>query len=45
MGRLFLKAILKLGATVYRYALSIFIIRIFLRFVKGQTGIFSVLLS
>ena len=29
-----------MGATVYRYALSIFIIRIFLRFVKGQTGVF-----
>ena len=29
-----------MGATVCRYALSIFIIRIFLRFVKGQTGVF-----
>ena len=29
-----------MGATVYRYALSIFIIRIFLRFVKRQTGVF-----
>ena len=29
-----------MGATVYRYALSIFIIRIFLRFVKWQTGVF-----
>ena len=29
-----------MGATVYRYALSVFIIRIFLRFVKGQTGVF-----
>ena len=34
-----------MGATVCRYALSIFIIRIFLRFVKGQTGVFSVMLS
>ena len=34
-----------MGATVYRYALSIFIIRIFLRFVKRQTGVFSVLPS
>ena len=31
---------LNMGATVCRYALSIFIIRIFLRFVKGQTGVF-----
>ena len=29
-----------MGATVCRYALSIFIIRIFLRFVKRQTGVF-----
>ena len=29
-----------MGATVCRYALSVFIIRIFLRFVKRQTGVF-----
>ena len=29
-----------MGATVYRYALSVFIIRVFLRFVKRQTGVF-----